>query len=122
METLASQLDTNGDQFAANAEAQLSLVRELKKRLAVAALGGSLNLSGDITTASTGSTVGNVLLVAGGSGASINSSKADLVINTSGNTSGGMVGAVAPSGINFGASDPRADGAAVPERPKASEQ
>ncbi|MFF2300056.1 carboxyl transferase domain-containing protein [Arthrobacter sp. NPDC058127] len=40
METLASQLDTSSDQFAANAEAQLSLVRELKKRLAVAALGG----------------------------------------------------------------------------------
>lgn len=40
METLASQLDTSSDQFAANAEAQLSLVYELKKRLAVAALGG----------------------------------------------------------------------------------
>ncbi len=40
METLASQLDTSSDQFAANAEAQLSLVHELKKRLAVAALGG----------------------------------------------------------------------------------
>ncbi|MEV8146627.1 carboxyl transferase domain-containing protein [Arthrobacter sp. NPDC080073] len=40
METLASQLDTSSDQFAANAEAQLSLVHELKKRLAVTALGG----------------------------------------------------------------------------------
>jgi 3-methylcrotonyl-CoA carboxylase beta subunit len=40
METLASQLDTSSDQFSANAEAQLSLVHELKKRLAVAALGG----------------------------------------------------------------------------------
>ena len=40
METLASQLDTSSEQFAANAEAQLSLVHELKKRLAVAALGG----------------------------------------------------------------------------------
>lgn len=40
METLASQLDTSSDQFAANEEAQLSLVQELKKRLAVAALGG----------------------------------------------------------------------------------
>lgn len=40
VETLASLLDTGSDQFAANAEAQLSLVRELKKRLAVAALGG----------------------------------------------------------------------------------
>ena len=40
METLASQLDTSSDQFAANEEAQLSLVHELKKRLAVAALGG----------------------------------------------------------------------------------
>lgn len=40
MERLASQLDTSSDQFAANEEAQLSLVHELKKRLAVAALGG----------------------------------------------------------------------------------
>ncbi|WP_332603664.1 carboxyl transferase domain-containing protein, partial [Arthrobacter sp. S2(2024)] len=40
METLASQLDTSSDQFAANAEAQLSLLYELKKRLAVATLGG----------------------------------------------------------------------------------
>ncbi|MFB9713179.1 carboxyl transferase domain-containing protein [Arthrobacter methylotrophus] len=40
METLVSQLDTSSDQFAANAEAQLSLVQELKKRLSVAALGG----------------------------------------------------------------------------------
>ncbi|GAA5195521.1 carboxyl transferase domain-containing protein [Arthrobacter gyeryongensis] len=43
METLASQLDTSSDQFAVNAEAQLSLVHELKKRLAVAALGGPEN-------------------------------------------------------------------------------
>ncbi len=40
METLASQLDASSDQFAANADAQLSLVHQLKKRLAVAALGG----------------------------------------------------------------------------------
>lgn len=40
METLASQLDAGSEQFEANAQAQLSLVQELKKRLAVAALGG----------------------------------------------------------------------------------
>jgi 3-methylcrotonyl-CoA carboxylase beta subunit len=40
METLASQVDAASAAFSANREAQLALARELRKRLAVAALGG----------------------------------------------------------------------------------
>ena len=41
METLASQVDAASAAFSANREAQLALSRELRKRLAVAALGGT---------------------------------------------------------------------------------
>ena len=40
METIASQVDATSAAFAANREAQLGLARELKERLATAALGG----------------------------------------------------------------------------------
>ena len=40
METIASRLDATSAAFAANREAQLGLARELKERLAAAALGG----------------------------------------------------------------------------------
>lgn len=40
METLASQVDAASAAFSANREAQLALARELRKRLAVTALGG----------------------------------------------------------------------------------
>jgi 3-methylcrotonyl-CoA carboxylase beta subunit len=40
METIASQLDATSAGYAANREAQLGLARELKERLAEAALGG----------------------------------------------------------------------------------
>ncbi|CAN7279379.1 methylcrotonoyl-CoA carboxylase [Arthrobacter sp. LjRoot78] len=40
METIASQVDTGSAAYAANREAQLGLARELKERLATAALGG----------------------------------------------------------------------------------
>ncbi len=40
METIASQVDAGSPGYAANREAQLGLARELKDRLAVAALGG----------------------------------------------------------------------------------
>ncbi len=40
METIASKLDASSAAFAANREAQLALARELRERLAAAALGG----------------------------------------------------------------------------------